>query len=181
MKNYPNPLSLKYKSICRCCTSVLPQILSSRISVSHGWMQDPFIFNLNSMDDHGGIMEDPVEMKASGKIKINFHLMQLDTFWCMQLNASPHSAEAALKVLVPFATNNLCQSSFSTPLHLKSTTRNLSEPDEDMRVATSNKELHCSMIVEKNNKRAMFDCWCTLLQIHCIVISLQIMLVSITI
>ena len=70
-------------------------------------MQDPFIYNLNSMDDHGG-MEDLVEMKASRKIKINFHLMQLDTFWCMQLNASPQLAKAALKVLVPFATNNLC-------------------------------------------------------------------------
>jgi len=34
--------------------------------------------------------------------------MQLDTFWCMQLNASPQLAKAALKVLVPFATNNLC-------------------------------------------------------------------------
>jgi len=60
------------------------------------------------MDDNGGMMEDPVEMKASRKIKMNFHLMQLDTFMCMQLNASPQLAKAALKVLVPFATNNLC-------------------------------------------------------------------------
>jgi len=37
-------------------------------------MQDPFIFNLNSTDDSGGMMEDPVEMKASGKIKMNFYL-----------------------------------------------------------------------------------------------------------
>jgi len=81
MKKYPNPLSLKYKSICRCYTAVLPQILSARISVSHGGMQDPFIFNLNSMDDHGGMMEDPAEIKASRKIKINFYIMQLDTFW----------------------------------------------------------------------------------------------------
>jgi len=71
-------------------------------------MQDSFIFNLNSTDDNGGMMEDPVEMKASRKIKMNFHLMQLDTFWCMQLNASPQLAKAALKVLVSFATNNLC-------------------------------------------------------------------------
>jgi len=52
-------------------------------------MQDPFIFNLKSTDDSGGMMEDPVEMKANRKIKINSHLMQLDTFWCTQLNASP--------------------------------------------------------------------------------------------
>jgi len=54
------------------------------------------------------MMEDPVEIKASRKIKINFHLMQLDTFRCMQLNASPQLAKSALKVLVPFAANNLC-------------------------------------------------------------------------
>jgi len=106
-EKYPNPLSLKYKSIYRCYTAVVPQILSARISVSHGWMKDPFIFNLNSADDSGRMMEDPVEMKASRKIKMNFHLMQLDTFWCMQFNTSPQLAKAALKVLVPFATNNL--------------------------------------------------------------------------
>ena len=71
-------------------------------------MKDPFIFNLNPTEDSGGMMEDPVEIKASRKIKINFHLMQLDTFRCMQLNASPQLAKSALKVLVPFAANNLC-------------------------------------------------------------------------
>jgi len=71
-------------------------------------MHEPFIFNLKSADDGGGMMEDPVEMKAGRKIKMNFHLMQLDTFWCMQLNTSPQLAKAGLKVFVPFATNNLC-------------------------------------------------------------------------
>jgi len=71
-------------------------------------MHDPLIFNLKSTDDSGGMMEDPVEMKAGRKTKMNFHLMQLDTFWCMQLNTSPQLAKAVLKMLVPFATNNLC-------------------------------------------------------------------------
>jgi len=71
-------------------------------------MQDPFIFNLKSTDDNGGMKEDPVEMKTSRKIKMNFHLMQLHTFWCTQLNASPQLAKAALKVLVFFARNYLC-------------------------------------------------------------------------
>jgi len=35
-------------------------------------MQDPFIFNLNSTDDSGGMMEDPVEMKASRENKNEF-------------------------------------------------------------------------------------------------------------
>jgi len=105
MKKYPCPLSLKYKSSCRCYKTVLSQTLSARISVTQGWMQDPFIFNLKSTDDNGEIKEDPTEMKVSRKIKRNFHLTHLDTFWCTQLNTSPQWAKAALKVLVPFATN----------------------------------------------------------------------------
>jgi len=92
MEKHPYPLSLKYKSICRCYTAILPQTLSARISVSHGWMENPFVLNLKSTDDNGGMKEDPVEMKASRKIKMNFHLMQLDTFWCTQLNACPQLA-----------------------------------------------------------------------------------------
>jgi len=38
------------------------------VSVSHGWMQDPFIFNLKSMDGNDGMKEDPEEVKASRKI-----------------------------------------------------------------------------------------------------------------
>jgi len=59
------------------------------VSVSHGWMQDPFIFNLKSMDGNDGMKEDPEEVKASRKIKMEFHSMQSDKFWCMQLNAFP--------------------------------------------------------------------------------------------
>jgi len=37
----------------------------------------PIHFNLNSTDDSGGMMEDPIETKANRKTKMNFHLMQL--------------------------------------------------------------------------------------------------------
>jgi len=45
-------------------------------------------------------------------------------------------------------------------LYLKSKVRNLSKPNEDMRVAISNKEPHCSMIIEITTKKplTMFDC-----------------------
>jgi len=107
MEKYPCPLSLKFKSICKCYTAVLPLTFSARISVSHGWIQHPFIFNLKCTDDNGGMKEDTPEMKSNRKIKINFH-MQLDTFWCTQLNGFPQLAKAALKVLLPLATNYLC-------------------------------------------------------------------------
>jgi len=87
-------------------------------------------------------MEDPVEMKASRKIKINFHLMQLDTFWCMQFNTSPQLAKAALKCLC-----HLQQITYGKAVSQLSYTSKVrpgifQSPMKDMRVATSNKELH---------------------------------------
>jgi len=45
------------------------------VSVSQGWMQDPFIFNLHSMDDNDQMKDDLIEMKASSKTKMEFDLM----------------------------------------------------------------------------------------------------------
>ena len=59
------------------------------VSVSQGWMQDPFLFNIDLMDDNDKMKEELVEMKARNKTKIEFDSMQLDTFWCAQLNTFP--------------------------------------------------------------------------------------------
>jgi len=56
-----------HKSICRCYTAFVPQILSARISVSHCWLQDPFIFNLNYTDDSGGMMKIQLKWKPVEK------------------------------------------------------------------------------------------------------------------
>ena len=152
---YRYPLSLKYESICRCPSSPSTDTFSQERFLFHRLgCRTYYIFNLRSTDDNGGMKKDPVEMKASRKIKMDFHSMQLDTFWCTQLNAFPQLAKAALKVLVPFATNYLSQSGFSTLLHLKIKARNLSEPDEDMRVDIS-KSLAAAWSLTKNNKRAI--------------------------
>ena len=54
----------------------------AEVSVSQGWMQDPFIFNLHSMDDNDQMKDDLIKMKASSKIKMEFDSMQLDALWC---------------------------------------------------------------------------------------------------
>ena len=111
------------------------------VSVSQGWMQDPFVFNLDSMDDNDEMKEDRVEMKASNKIKMEFDSMQLDTFWCAQLKKFPQLAERALEVLVPFATTYLCETGFSTLVHIKTKARNRLDASDDIRVAISKKNL----------------------------------------
>jgi len=42
---------------------------AGNVSVSQGWMQHPFMFNLDSMDDNDGMKDNFwAEMKASTKI-----------------------------------------------------------------------------------------------------------------
>jgi len=55
---------------------------------------------------------------------------------------------------VPFSATSLCESGFSTLLHVKTKARKI-KPYENMRVAISNKEPRYSMIIEKYNKRAI--------------------------
>jgi len=87
-------------------------------------MQDPFIFNLESMYDNDGMKEDLVQIKHSRKIKMEFHSMQLDTVWCTQPNTFPHIAKTATKVLVSLATTYLCEGGSSTLLHIKTKAKN---------------------------------------------------------
>lgn len=109
------------------------------VSVAQGWMQDPFVFNLDSMDDNDEMKDDLAELKVSKIIKIEFDSMQLDTFWCAQLNTLSQLAERALEVLVPFATTYLCKTGCSTLLHIKTKARNGLDAKDDMRVAISQK------------------------------------------
>jgi len=74
--------------------------------------------------------------------------MQLDTFWCTQLNTS-NLAKTAFEVLVIFTTNCLRESGFSTLLHIRTKARNRLESGDDVQVAITNKELHCSMNIDK--------------------------------
>ncbi|CAM1328316.1 ZBED8 (predicted) [Pycnogonum litorale] len=105
------------------------------------------------MDDNDEMKEDLVEMKASNKIKMEFDSMQLDTFWCAQLNTFLQLAERALEILVPFATTYLCETGFSTLVHIKTKARNRLDASDDMRVAISKKEPRFSMIIDEKQQQ----------------------------
>ena len=119
------------------------------ISDSHGWIQDPFLFTLDLMDENDQKKDDLVEMRASKKIKMEFDSMHLATFWCAQLEMFPQLAESALNILVPFATTYLCESGFSTLVSIKTKPRNRLDPEDDMRVAITKKEPRFKLIIEK--------------------------------
>ena len=116
-------------------------------------MQEPFIFNLHSMDDNDQMKDDLIEMKASSKIKMEFDSTQLDAFWCAQLNTFLQLAKKALEILVPFATTYLCETGFSTLVNIKTKQRNRLDPRDDMRVSISKKEPRFNMIIDEKQQQ----------------------------
>jgi len=91
------------------------------------------------MDGNDGIKKNLIEIKPEKTLKVEFHSMKVDTFWCKQLNTFPNLAWTTLDVLVTFATN-YCESAFSTLMHIKNKARNRLESGDDMRVTIANKE-----------------------------------------
>ncbi|KAK3862332.1 hypothetical protein Pcinc_031801 [Petrolisthes cinctipes] len=123
------------------------------VSVEQRWIRDPFLFNLDSMDDSDIMKDDLVELQANDRIRMEFESMQLDMFWCEQLKLFPQLAERALEVLVPFATTYLCEAGFSALLHIKTKARNRLDASDDMRVALSKKESRFSIIIEEKQQQ----------------------------
>ena len=89
------------------------------LNVVSGWIRDPFLFNLNSIEDEDMAKVELIDLKRNQKVIMEFDSMELTTFWCHQLNVFPLLAERALNVVVPFVTTYLCESDFSALLHKK--------------------------------------------------------------
>ena len=103
--------------------------------------------------------DDLVETRASKNIKIEFDSMHLATVWCAQLEMFPQLAKSALKIkiLVPFATNNLSKTGFSTLVSIKTKPRNCFDPGDDMRVAITKKESRFKLIMGRRQQQKVFS------------------------
>ncbi|XP_068219262.1 protein FAM200C-like [Palaemon carinicauda] len=123
-------------------------------SVAQRWIRDPFLFNLDSMDDNDIMKDDLVELQTNDIIRMEFEKMQLDMFWCAQLQAFPQLARRALEVLVPFTTTYLCEAGFSTLLHIKTKARNRLDASDDMRLALSKKEPRLNNIINEKQQKS---------------------------
>ena len=66
-----------------------------------------------------------------------FKEKSLSEFWCTMFRTYPILSMAALRVIVPFASTYLCESGFSTLVHINSKARNQLNVEDDMRLAIS--------------------------------------------
>uniref|UniRef100_A0A8C6QXG8 Uncharacterized protein n=1 Tax=Nannospalax galili TaxID=1026970 RepID=A0A8C6QXG8_NANGA len=113
------------------------------------WILDPFLFNLDFVDDGYLMKTDLAELRASGQILTEFETMKLEDFWCAQFPVFPSLAKTALEILMPFATTYLCELGFSSLLHFKKKSRRNLNMSDDIRVAISKKVPRFSDIIEQ--------------------------------
>ncbi len=92
-------------------------------------------------------------MQSNDGIQMEFEKMQLDMFWCAQLQTFPQLAGRALEVLMPFATTYLFEAGFSTLLHIKTKARNRLDASDDMRLSLSKKEPRVNIIINEKQQQ----------------------------
>ena len=88
-------------------------------------LRNPFIVSPQTIPDKNDRAQDElIELINDGSAKEVFEREELSTFWSLMKDSYPTLTKIVLQKLLPFATTYLCESSFSTLLQLKTTTRN---------------------------------------------------------
>ncbi|XP_068235481.1 protein FAM200C-like [Palaemon carinicauda] len=145
----PNFVAKIVEHIQMLCTSFDGYFSCRELQASNNWILNPFMLNWDDVDDGGSIKEDLIDRRHNRGIQMEFTNSQLDHFRASQLEAYSALATEALGVLVPFATNYLCQQEFSCLLHIKTKSRNRLNSEHDKRVALSTRTPRFNAIREK--------------------------------
>ena len=100
-------------------------------------------------DKNDRAQDELIELINDGSAKEVFEREELSTFWSLMKDSYPTLTRIVLRKLLPFATTYLCESSFSTLLQLKSSTRNRLKVEDDLRCALSTTEPEIQELVKQ--------------------------------
>jgi hypothetical protein len=120
------------------------------------WIPNPFAFNLDSMNDADMQKVDLIGLQSKALLKQGFSNQNLDEFWCSQIAAYPVLAKKALSALIPFATNYLCETGFSTVVSVKTKARNQLDARHDMRLALSKTVSRISVVTHRKQQQPSY-------------------------
>jgi len=88
--------------------------------------------------------------------RLLFDAIELESFWCSNMQSCQKLSSKALCILVHFATTHLCESRFSSLLHFENKYRNHMNSLIDLRVALSNcVAKHERIISEMQQRKVM--------------------------
>ena len=68
------------------------------------WIRNPFLVDLNSIDDEDHNKDDLFDLRARELLHIEFNTISLEKLWCSQQHSYQSLAKQAISTLIPFAT-----------------------------------------------------------------------------
>ncbi|XP_042206986.1 zinc finger BED domain-containing protein 5-like [Homarus americanus] len=95
------------------------------------------------------VQDEFLDLKNDSAAKDLYEERSLTVFWCSMYQSYQKVSAIALRVLLPFSTTYLCESGFSTLLHIKNKSRNQLDVDPDMRCVLSVTQSRISHLTER--------------------------------
>ena len=126
--------------------------LTEEQAASYQWIENSFIENIEMKlpeASQSKLSEKLIDPLSDGNIKTRFSVVSLDT----TLHEFPISHRAAMKVLLPFTTTYLCESSCSAMTALKTKYRSRLRIEDDMRVSLSRTPPHIDNIIASSQQQ----------------------------
>ncbi|CAG4950849.1 unnamed protein product [Colias eurytheme] len=101
----------------------------------NSWIHNPFLPDLQKPESMSNeIYESLLEMSSDTSMESLFKTTPLNDFWCKIRDEYPMLGKMALKILLPFPTNYLCETAFSIYAATKKKYRNRLDAEHDIRL-----------------------------------------------
>ena len=117
------------------------------------WIRQPFAFDTATVDTNYQHINDIIELQESKVQKLFFNSINLETFWCQQMESYPRIAKVALDVLTSFVITYLRERAFSTLVEGKTKKRNMLACENDLRIAVSETKPRISQLVARKEQQ----------------------------
>ena len=108
--------------------------------------RNPFSNSLDVSDITEEMQKQFIEFKNDSTAHDIYHEKPLSQFWCDMTESYPQISKLGFRTLLPFATTYLCESGFSTLLHIKTKERNRMKVEHKMRLALLNTQPQISRL-----------------------------------
>ena len=118
--------------------------------------QDPFLIDLNNIDNKDSNKDDLIDLRASKLLHIEFNAISLEKFWCSQQHSYQSLAKQAISILIPFVATYLSEAAFLALVIIKTKNRNHLDVQHDMHVALSKTKPQFSVLVQKRQQLASY-------------------------
>lgn len=115
---------------------------------SFEWIRNPFQCNFPE-NFSLSMKEKLTDISSDGDLKHIFKELELSNFWLRVRNEYSELSDAALKLLMPFASSYMCEYGFSQYIYLKSKYRNRLNVEPQLRLKLSSIEPKITTLINK--------------------------------